>query len=212
MNSNLETKENIKEKIIDAASEIFAEKGYQNTTIRDICQKADIYQLSINYHFGCKENLFKEVLIKTYEDTEEIVVREKIKNLPPEKQLEEIIKTRVSSIFNQGKQGRYFKISAKELSNNFDLINEIMNPFLTTHINFIKEVFSNISNNKLDEFELNYCAYLLISHISAFCIHYKATLFVFETTEPTNDQLEMFVEQVKTFVLGGVEKLINQKG
>lgn len=197
----------MKNKILEVASEIFAEKGYQNTTIRDICQKADIYQLSINYHFGSKENLFKEVLYETYMATGEIELLEKIKNYPPEQQLEEIIRTRLHSIFDKGNRGQYFKIIAKEMSNNYDLIVEIMCDRLKNYLGTVRSVFAALGNNKLNDFELNYCVYLLISHISAFCIHDCAVQVLFNTKEPSDDQLEAFTQHVKKFILAGVNKI-----
>ena len=201
----------MKNKIIEAASELFATKGYQHTTIRDICQKAGVYQLSINYHFGSKENLFKEVLLKTYEDTEESILMEKIKDLPPEKQLEEIIRTRLKSIFNKDKRGRIYKIVAKELSNNYEFMVEIMSTTLLEYLSFIKNIFVKLSENKLNDFELNYCVYLLMSHISALSIHEKAVLALFKTKNPDNEQLEQFIQHVKKFILAGVEKLKETK-
>jgi AcrR family transcriptional regulator len=47
-------------KILNAAAEIFAEKGFRGTTVRQICQKANANLAAIKYHFGCKEDLYVE--------------------------------------------------------------------------------------------------------------------------------------------------------
>lgn len=201
----------MKNKIIEAASEIFAEKGYQNTTVRDICQKAGIYQLSINYHFGSKENLFREVLIKTYQDTEETTLMEKIKDLPADKQLEEVIRTRLYSVFNRCEKGKFFRIVTKEISNNYDFITEVMSETLVGYLMSIKEIFVKISDHKLSDFELNYCVYLLMSHMSVLAMHEKAVLLLFNTNKPDDEQLEMFIQHIKKFILAGVEKLKEEK-
>lgn len=201
----------MKNKIIEAAGDIFAEKGYQNSTVRDICRKAGIYQLSINYHFGSKENLFKEVLLNAYRDTEETSLVEKIKDLPPEKQLEEVIRTRVKSVFSRDKKGKFFKIIAKEISINYAFIVEIMSSTILEYLVFIKSIFARLSEDKLSDFELNYCVYLLMSHISALSVHEKGVLILFNTNNPAEEQLEMFIQHVKKFILAGVEKLKEEK-
>lgn len=207
MSEFLEEKENIRDKILDTASEIFAEKGYQNTTVRDICQKADTYQLSINYHFGNKENLFKEVLLNTYQNTHETDLIEKTKFFPPEKQLEEVIRIRVKSVFSDGKEGLYFKIIAKEISSNYNFIVEIMNDPLLEYLKFTRGIFDKLSEHKLDEFGLNYCVYLLMSHISALTLHEKARLILFDTCKPDEEQFEMFIQYIKKFICAGVERM-----
>lgn len=56
-----------KERIINVSRILFAEKGFEGTTIRDISSAADVNVASINYYFSNKENLFAEVMRDGYE-------------------------------------------------------------------------------------------------------------------------------------------------
>ncbi len=47
-------------RLLLAASRIFAEKGYQDATIAEICEQAGTNIASVNYHFRDKENLYLE--------------------------------------------------------------------------------------------------------------------------------------------------------
>lgn len=47
-----------KQKIINAAGELFATRGLEGTSIREIVKKADAALCSVNYHFESKEQLF----------------------------------------------------------------------------------------------------------------------------------------------------------
>lgn len=55
-----------KDRIIEAAGPIFAQKGFAATTVREICSAAKVNQAAINYYFGSKESLYKEVFTATY--------------------------------------------------------------------------------------------------------------------------------------------------
>jgi len=48
--------------IIDVAQELFAEKGYDATSVRDICTSAKVNIAAVNYHFGDKEHLYIEAV------------------------------------------------------------------------------------------------------------------------------------------------------
>ncbi|HHU96216.1 MAG: TetR/AcrR family transcriptional regulator [Bacteroidota bacterium] len=50
------------QKIIKAASKLFTQKGYAATKTREIAEEADINLALLNYYFGSKERLYKEVV------------------------------------------------------------------------------------------------------------------------------------------------------
>ena len=51
-----------RERIMKAAERLFAERGYDGTSIRAIVAKARVNQAAINYHFEGKDGLYREVL------------------------------------------------------------------------------------------------------------------------------------------------------
>jgi AcrR family transcriptional regulator len=51
-----------RERIMKAAERLFAERGYDSTSIRAIVARARVNQAAINYHFEGKEGLYREVL------------------------------------------------------------------------------------------------------------------------------------------------------
>src|SRR5262245_38276961 len=51
-----------KEHIINAAIELFAEKGFEGSSIRDLAARADVNVAMVNYYFGSKEKLFEAIV------------------------------------------------------------------------------------------------------------------------------------------------------
>lgn len=53
-----------KERILDTAERLFAERGFEATSIRDITGAAEVNLASINYHFRSKQELIAAVFIR----------------------------------------------------------------------------------------------------------------------------------------------------
>jgi AcrR family transcriptional regulator len=53
-----------KDVILDAAEVLFAEYGYEATSLRDLTQEAGVNLAAVNYHFGGKEQLAAAVLAR----------------------------------------------------------------------------------------------------------------------------------------------------
>jgi TetR/AcrR family transcriptional regulator, regulator of cefoperazone and chloramphenicol sensitivity len=53
-------------RILEAAGEVFADKGYEAATIREICEKAGVNLAAVNYYFGGKESLYVQTLERAH--------------------------------------------------------------------------------------------------------------------------------------------------
>jgi len=73
--------------IIQAAIELFAEKGFEGTSIRELAAKADVNIAMINYYFGSKEKLFETMV-----EHKAAYVREQLEGIVGNKDLTEIQK------------------------------------------------------------------------------------------------------------------------
>ena len=62
MRSRKQSQSETRQRLLDAAGELFAEKGFRLTGTREICRKAGTDIAAIHYHFGNKENLYEAVL------------------------------------------------------------------------------------------------------------------------------------------------------
>lgn len=53
-----EKNKQVKVQILQAAKHLFSKKGYDGTTVRQICEEANVSLALVSYHFGGKENVF----------------------------------------------------------------------------------------------------------------------------------------------------------
>jgi AcrR family transcriptional regulator len=60
-------KANSRDAILDAAERLFANSGFEGTSMRSIAEAADVAQALLHYHFGTKERLFAEMFTRRSE-------------------------------------------------------------------------------------------------------------------------------------------------
>jgi AcrR family transcriptional regulator len=62
----MDTEECAREQLLEAAGEVFAEKGYERATSKEICERAGMDRASVSYHFGGFELLYAETLARAH--------------------------------------------------------------------------------------------------------------------------------------------------
>jgi AcrR family transcriptional regulator len=76
------------ERILVAATHLFLSRGYENTTIAQVAELAEVSRATVFWHFSDKESLFRECFNRICEPFRVSLARD-FSALPPEKRLEE---------------------------------------------------------------------------------------------------------------------------
>jgi len=102
-------------KLLEAAAQVFAERGYYNATIREICRRAGANVAAVNYTFGDKLGLYTEVLRQVFRTQEMTLLTAELDSASsPEELLQKLIQARLRSLC--GRSDLHFRIVMHELS------------------------------------------------------------------------------------------------
>lgn len=83
--------EDTKTALLEAAREVFIERGYEGATVRAIAAKAGVDAAMVNHWFGGKENLFAKAVLQVPVDPTTLV--ERLLDGPPDAIGERIVRT-----------------------------------------------------------------------------------------------------------------------
>jgi len=101
-----------RERIIRAAERLFAEAGYDGTSIRAIVAKAKVNQAAINYHFDGKDGLYREVLRVAFRALTEHQLEhaEELKSMSREEALSQFIRRQLQPLLGRDEYSRHMRI------------------------------------------------------------------------------------------------------
>ena len=91
---NIPEKES-RQRLLDSAEQLFAEKGFDSTSVRDLTQLAKCNVASVNYHYGSKEKLYQEVFYNHFtlmRETRITSINRVMQDHGPQTSLEQFIK------------------------------------------------------------------------------------------------------------------------
>lgn len=113
---------NTKEKLLTAAVEVFAAKGFQDATVAEICEQAGANVASVNYHFGSKENLLREVIHRAFElaEAKHPFRGDLGPDAPPEDRLRAFMAAMIMRCFDPGPAGCFDRIMSHEMKHQSD--------------------------------------------------------------------------------------------
>ena len=104
-------------RLIDAAGEIFAERGFAQATIRDITQRASTSIASVNYHFREKTELYNAVMELLESDMRGVMPPESVLTGGPAEQLRAFVRHFLSEILQCDEQPEWMQVLwARELA------------------------------------------------------------------------------------------------
>ncbi|MBA2682280.1 MAG: TetR/AcrR family transcriptional regulator [Ktedonobacteraceae bacterium] len=95
-----EAAEASKKAILDAAEVLFAEKGYEATSLQEICDLAGVTRGLPNYFFGSKEALYRCVLERTMTRSHDLVTFLREQAQRPSSSAEEILSIAIGRLFD----------------------------------------------------------------------------------------------------------------
>jgi AcrR family transcriptional regulator len=95
-----------------AAERLFAESGYDGTSIRAIVAKAKVNQAAINYHFDGKDGLYREVLRVAFRALTEHQLEhaEELRSMSREEALSQFVRRQLQPLLGRDEYSRHMRI------------------------------------------------------------------------------------------------------
>ncbi len=200
-----------KELILEIAGKFFAEKGYDSTTSKEICLKANANPAAINYHFGGKMQLYQATLIKAHAHLIALDHLQHIQkmSISPEEKLGLFID---SFVINVSKGGWYAKILIREIlspSKRFEqMIKQVVVQEMFPKIAIAKKIISEITGLPVNNPAVLRSLYTIGTPCIMLLVAQKTILE--HLYQDSIQDMDALTQHLKTYALGGLKNVARQ--
>lgn len=196
---------NTKDALLAAAIEVFADKGFDSATVRDICSRANANVAAVNYHYGSKDGLYTAVLKEVFPRDDNWQI-ETTADGAPEEQLREFLTGLGAEIFQRhnGLIGQRWAIFLREMAKPSDNLGYIAKNVIQPRADLLRKILSEILGPETSDITLAYCS----TNVWALMLDHLLTQPILDRLTPhrpnPRDDIERFVDHVVKFSLGGL--------
>lgn len=195
------------EKLLQAASEVFATKGYRDTTVAEISRRAGCNLAAVNYHFGGKDALYVEVWKSAF--AESIRVYPPDGGLPAEASAEDklaaLIRSHVHRILDGGKLGHAGKILFQEVTHPTDAITQVWHDAILPARQRVQSIMAKLLGPGAEQEDIVFCEMSVINQCMGIGIRKRR--FPKDTFEKefALDRMEELARHIFRFSLAGIQ-------
>ena len=131
-----------RQRLIYAAATLFADRGFQNVTVREICKASNANVAAVNYHFGDKAGLYRAVVtfaIEVMQETNELSQRAG-EGLSPEDQIRGFVRVFVGRLTGDGPNGWIHRLMAREMEHPTEALDQVMTQVVLPRLEYLSGV------------------------------------------------------------------------
>ena len=196
------------ERLLNAATHLFAERGFAKVTVRDICRTARANVAAVNYHFGGKAGLYDAVLrvaIRIMQGTTE-AVRQAGENRSPEQQLEAYVTIFLQRVAAHSRDSWIHQLMMRELSDPTHALDMVADEVIQPRLAYLTGIIVRLLGCAEDDPRVANCLLSVNGQVLALLDHPVAARLRFGPT-PAPKGIDDLARHITCFSLAGIRAI-----
>lgn len=201
-----------KERLLEVACEVFAEKGYRDATVADICSRAGANVAAVNYYFHDKASLYAEAWGLAFQRSLEAYPPDGgvPADAPPERRL----RGRVGSLLRRmaDPQGYAFEIINKEMVNPTGLLSEAIGEKIEPMRKNLQALVRELLGPEATDRQVQLCQRSILSQCMDPMVSRRRRQSISQVVRMKEDQtqeadVEALADHITRFSLAGIAEI-----
>ncbi len=202
-----------RQRVLDAAGEVFAARGFAKATVREICKLAGANVAAVNYHFHDKSALYEAVLDHGYK-----LALEKYPpdgglgaGAAPEQRLNAFVRSFFLRLFSEGAPACHGRLMAREMAEPTGILDKKVEQHVRPLFKQLSEILREVAGAEMPDAALKRCARSVVAQI-LFYRHAQPVLQRLEPELKLNAQsIDQLAQHVTDFSVAALRALARRK-
>ena len=198
-----------RDRILQSALEIFAERGFKAGTVREICSLAGVNLASVNYYFRSKELLYRETMIYSFREADRKYPQGAFidEAFSPEDRLRVFIRSLLLRLMDDTQLGFHAKLMAREIAEPTGALDYIVETVMRPRFGVLRDILPQISTKSWNNADIDRLIYSILGQ----CLVYRQSRPLIERLCPEiiagPDAIERTAEIIYKFSLAALRQL-----
>ncbi|MBW2575650.1 MAG: CerR family C-terminal domain-containing protein [Deltaproteobacteria bacterium] len=197
-------------RLLEAACEVFAEKGYHAAKVADICRRAGANVAAVNYYFGDKAALYTEAWQETFKKFAGPKPPDSTIT-SPEEQLQIYIHSLIQNFTEQSDQGQFTRLYLMELANPTGLIHDIWHDLIEPRRQIVIGIIRKIMGTKATDETVLFCEMSIINQCRVLLTIRRNDLEYLLGQSLSHDLIKRLADHITRFSLAGIKAVGKRK-
>jgi AcrR family transcriptional regulator len=212
-NHPLPEPDDTRQRLIDAAGPIFAEKGCAATGVREICQAAGANVSAVNYYYRSKEQLYVETVRCAYGScSREVPLPEWAPGTPARQRLRDFIRSFLVRVVEHPGPPWHMQLMMREVTHPTVACEDFVRDFVRPTFEMLLTILRDLTPAELPASKLR----LIGASILGQCLHYHHARHIIRMLigeeEFAGLTVDRLTEHIGEFSLAALDRLYGRKG
>src|ERR1700691_6124272 len=200
-------------RLLEVPAHIFAEQGFQAAKVRNICARAEVNIAAVNYHFGDKLGLYREVLRYAMCATESAAPLEH--NLPgrtPEEKLRIFARGTLQHMYGEGQPAWPVRLMTHELAQPTPAFEGVVEQIMRPRHDALRGLVAGVIGRSLDHRMTRLCAQSIMGQIVIYAHGREVIKRLWPELRFTPETLDELAAHIAAFSWAALKSMRKPKG
>ena len=202
-----------KQKILLAAGPIFAKRGFRASTVREICDAAQVNLASINYYFGDKQQLYIDAVVYARQmRAKQVPIPKWDRDTEPEEKLRDFIGILLSRTGAMKSAPWQVRLLIREVLQPTDACRKLVEEYFRPFLEMLMSIIDEVVETRLPDQQRLQLAFSIVGQ----CMYYRfsgdvAQMIIEDKGFDSYFDIDHLTHHITEFSMGALERIRNRE-